>query len=239
MPQHRLLRVTVGGGRLSDEPPCIRGAETWLARSREAADVHQERGLRLRRQAPHPARRFRSASTRGGPVARGAHGLCHDGRGPQGRARLTATAGRAGEGSRLGAEPACWAEGRIGVGAGGHGPRGGAGPYAPASASLRPRRPGRFGARDPGNPPKLLLSPDLCPSCASYLPPLPPACACVYSSPSRRTPAGAAARTPRTGYCGRRRRSDRPFRTGFIRWLEEEGIPPQAPVFHEFLESIF
>ena len=48
----------------------------------------------------------------------------------------------------------------------------------------------------------------------------PPACRRVYSSPSRRTPVDAAARTPRTGYCGRRRRSDRPFRTGLQRWLE-------------------
>ena len=90
-----------------------------------------------------------------------------------------------------------------------------------------------------GNAPKLLFFPNLCPSCASYLPRLPPPCACVYSSPSRRTPVDAAARTPRTGYCGRRRRSDRPFRTGFIRWLEEEEILSQAPVFHEFLESIY
>ena len=45
----------------------------------------KEGDLRLRRQAPHPARRSRLASTRGGPVARGARGLCHDGRGPRGR----------------------------------------------------------------------------------------------------------------------------------------------------------
>ena len=89
-----------------------------------------------------------------------------------------------------------------------------------------------------GNPPNHLLSPDLCASRGAPLPRLPPPCACVYSSPSRRTPVSAAARTPRTGYCGRRRRSDRPFRTGFIRWLGEELILPQAPVFHEFLESI-
>ena len=117
--------------------------------------------------------------------------------------------------------------------------RGGAPGRAPRrSASLRPQRPGRSGARDPGNPPKLLFFPSLCPSRGAPLPRLPSPCACVYSSPSRRTPVSAAARTPRTGYCGRRRRSDRPFRTGFIRWLEEEEIPPQAPVFHEFLESI-
>ena len=89
-----------------------------------------------------------------------------------------------------------------------------------------------------GNELKQLLFPSLCPSCAGAAQRLPPACRRVYSSPSRRTPVDAAARTPRTGYCGRRRRSDRPFRTGFIRWLEEEEIPPQAPVFHEFLESI-
>ena len=87
--------------------------------------------------------------------------------------------------------------------------------------------------------PNQSLSPSLCPSCARADTPLPPPCACVYSSPSRRTPVDAAARTPRTGYCGRRRRSDRPFRTGFIRWLEEEEILPRAPVFHEFLESIY
>ena len=55
----------------------------------------------------------------------------------------------------------------------------------------------------------------------------------------RAAPRRAAARTPRTGYCGRRRRSDRPFRTGLQRWLEEEEILSQAPVFHEFLESIY
>ena len=63
-----------------------------------------------------------------------------------------------------------------------------------------------------------------------------PAGACIVLP--RAAPRSAAARTPRTGYCGRRRRSDRPFRTGFIRWLEEEEILSQAPVFHEFLESI-
>ena len=89
-----------------------------------------------------------------------------------------------------------------------------------------------------GKLPKQSLFPSLCPSCAGAAQRLPPACACVYSSPSRRTPVDAAARTPRTGYCGRRRRSDRPFRTGLQRWLEEEEILPRAPVFHEFLESI-
>ena len=63
-----------------------------------------------------------------------------------------------------------------------------------------------------------------------------PARACIVLP--RAAPRRVAARTPRTGYCGRRRRSDRPFRTGFIRWLEEEEILSQAPVFHEFLESI-
>ena len=91
----------------------------------------------------------------------------------------------------------------------------------------------------PGNAPKLLFFPDLCASRVLPLPRLPPPCRRVYSSPSRRTPVDAAARTPRTGYCGRRRRSDRPFRTGFIRWLEEGETLSQAPVFHEFLESIY
>ena len=102
-------------------------------------------------------------------------------------------------------------------------------------------RLGWLGPEPPGtgSAPKNLLSPNLCTSHVPTPPPLPPACACVYSSPSRRTPADAAARTPRTGYCGRRRRSDRPFRTGLQRWLEKEEIPSQAPVFHEFLESIF
>ena len=71
-----------------------------------------------------------------------------------------------------------------------------------------------------------------------------PSNACPLHAPAcivlpRAAPRRAAARTPRTGYCGRRRRSDRPFRTGLQRWLEEEEIPPQAPVFHEFLESIY
>ena len=87
-----------------------------------------------------------------------------------------------------------------------------------AGAGL-PGRGGRPGA--PASPPcgrerclKQLSFPSLCSSCAGAAPRLPSACACVYSSPSRRTPVDAAARTPRTGYCGRRRRSDRPFRTG-------------------------
>ena len=87
------------------------------------------------------------------------------------------------------------------------------------------RPAGQPGCRCPGLPgresaPKLLFFPSLCPSCAGAAQRLPPPCRRVYSSPSRRTPVDAAARTPRTGYCGRRRRSDRPFRTGFIRWLE-------------------
>ena len=103
------------------------------------------------------------------------------------------------------------------------------------------RPAGRPGCRCPGlpgpeNAPKPLFFPDLCASRGLMPPPLPSACACVYSSPSRRTPVDAAARTPRTGYCGRRRRSDRPFRTGFIRWLEEG-----CEVFHKppsFMNSL-
>ena len=163
-----------------------------------AADAHQEGYLRLRPQAPHPARRSRSASTRGGPVARGARGL------RMGRAMM-------GEGRR--------AVDRAQT--------------ASRDRAARRRLPaGREGGL------KELLSPNLCPSCAGAAQRLPSPCACVYSSPSRRTPVDAAARTPRTGYCGRRMRSDRPFRTGLQRWLEEEEILPRAPVFHEFLESI-
>ena len=40
----------------------------------------------------------------------------------------------------------------------------------------------------PGNPSKQLSIPDLCASYGASLPRLPCACACVYSSPSRRTP---------------------------------------------------
>ena len=87
---------------------------------------------------------------------------------------------------------------------------------------------------------KLIVSPDLCASCASSLPRLPPPCACVYSSPSRRTPVSAAARTPRTGYCGRRRRSDRPFRTGFSRWLgRKRRLSPKPPSFKNSLNPFF
>ena len=106
-----------------------------------------------------------------------------------------------------------------------------------SSASLRPQRPGRSGTGAPETrlnfyyPPtcvRLVDSPSYaCPH---------PAGACIVLP--RAAPRSAAARTPRTGYCGRRRRSDRPFRTGLQRWLEEEEILPQAPVFHEFLESI-
>ena len=118
-------------------------------------------------------------------------------------------------------------------------------------ASARPRapKPGLLAraaglaaqARPPlvGNVHSNLLFPSLCASCAGSARRLPPACGRVYSSPSRRTPVDAAARTPRTGYCGRRRRSDRPFRTGLQRWLVEGHVLPQAPVFHEFLESIY
>ena len=88
----------------------------------------------------------------------------------------------------------------------------------------------------PGNPSKQLSIPGLCPSCARADPRLPPPCACVYSSPSRRTPVSAAARTPRTGYCGRRRRSDRPFRTGFSRWLgRKRRLSPKPPSFKSSL----
>ena len=155
---------------------------------------------------------------------------CHGGAlrpGPQGRARLTASAGRAGESSRLRAEPACWTEGCIGVGAGRHGPgvrqavrgrpvgspkglpkhtplrqemnkgrplepalncNGRAGPCAPVQRVPAPPAPGPVWHRGPGNPPKLLLSPDLCASRGLMPPPLPPPCRRVYSSPSRRTP---------------------------------------------------
>ena len=157
--------------------------------------------MRLRRKTPHQIG-TRSASTRGGPVARGARGL-RMGYAMMGEGRRTADRARAASRDR-------------------------------AVRRLQAGQPPR-----PGKSPKLLLFPDLCPSCARADTPLPSPCACVYSSPSRRTPVGAAARTPRTGYCGRRRRSDRPFRTGFIRWLGEELVLPQAPVFHEFLESIY
>ena len=62
----------------------------------------------------------------------------------------------------------------------------------------------------------------------------PPAPACIVLP--RAAPRCAAARTPRTGYCGRRRRSDRPFRTGLQRWLEEG-----CEVFHKppsFMSSL-
>ena len=146
-------------------------------------------------------RRTRSASTRGGPVARGARGL-RMGYAMMGEGRGAADRARAASRDR-------------------------------AVRRLRAGQPPR-----PGNAPKILFFPSLCPSCAGAAQRLPSACACVYSSPSRRTPVSAAARTPRTGYCGRRRRSDRPFRTGFIRWLVEGHVLSQAPVFHEVLESI-
>ena len=90
-------------------------------------------------------RRTRSASTRGGPVARGARGL------------------------------------RMGYAMMGEGRR--AANRARAVRRLRVGQPPR-----PGKSPKRLLSPDLCPSCAGAARRLPPPCACVYSSPSRRTP---------------------------------------------------
>ena len=122
---------------------------------------------------------------------------------------------------------------------GGRGAAGGA-PRAGEAGRLRnrpgpaPVAPALFLSRE--SAPKLLFFPSLCPSCAGAAQRLPPPCRRVYSSPSRRTPVDAAARTPRTGYCGRRRRSDRPFRTGFIRWLEEG-----CEVFHKppsFMNSL-
>ena len=166
--------------------------------------------MRLRRKTPHQIG-TRSASTRGGPVARGARGL-RMGYAMMGEGRRTADRARAASRDR-------------------------------AVRRLQAGQPPR-----PGKSPKLLLFPDLCPSCAGAARRLPPACACVYSSPSRRTPVDAAARTPRTGYCGRRRRSDRPFRTGFIRWLEEGcevfRKPPSFmnslnPLFFSTLKSFF
>ena len=103
----------------------------------------------------------------------------------------------------------------------------------PGARACGPRAPPRL-----GKSPKYLLSLDLCASRGLPIERLPPPCGRVYSSPSRRTPVDAAARTPRTGYCGRRRRSDRPFRTGLQRWLEKGETLSKAPVFHEFLESI-
>ena len=57
-----------------------------------------------------------------------------------------------------------------------------------------------------------------------------PAPACIVLH--RAAPRCAAARTPRTGYCGRRRRSDRPFRTGLQRWLgRKRRLSPKPPSF--------
>ena len=131
-------------------------------------------------------------------------------------------------------------------------PRGVRAPRAPACGGAR-RRPARaVSCMGPGGPVPPVVRKRLAPKkrLNSYYP---PTCVRLVDSPSnacpqpagacivlpRAAPRSAAARTPRTGYCGRRRRSDRPFRTGFIRWLEEEEILPQAPVFHEFLESIY
>ena len=62
----------------------------------------------------------------------------------------------------------------------------------------------------------------------------PPARACIVLP--RAAPRSAAARTPRTGYCGRRRRSDRPFRTGFSRWLgRKRRLSPKPPSFKSSL----
>ena len=70
-------------------------------------------------------------------------------------------------------------------------------------------------------------------------PRLPPPCACVYSSPSRRTPmcgrANPENRILRKTQEVRQTIQDRLFK---VAWKEEETLP-QAPVFHEFLESIF
>ena len=133
-------------------------------------------------------------------------------------------------------------------------PRGVRAPRAPACGGGLPKAgPGGLvhGSRGPGaaggpqaprpeKPPKQSLFPGLCPSCARADPRLPPPRACVYSSPSRRTPADAAARTPRTGYCGRRRRSDRPFRTGFSRWLgRKRRLSPKPPSFKSSLNPFY
>ena len=77
--------------------------------------------------------------------------------------------------------------------------------------------------------------PDLC---ASHVPTparLPPPARARIVLP-RAAPRCAAARTPRTGYCGRRRRSDRPFRTGFSRWLGgKRRLSPKPPSFKSSL----
>ena len=92
---------------------------------------------------------------------------------------------------------------------------------------LRPRP----GLPRPGKRPKQLLFPDLCASYGAPLPPLPPPARARIVLP-RAAPSCADARTPRTGYCGRRRRSDRPFRTGFSRWLGgKRRLSPKPPSF--------
>ena len=98
-------------------------------------------------------RRTKSASTRGGPVDRGARGL-RMGYAMMGEGRRAADRARAASKDR-------------------------------AVRRLRAGQPPR-----PGKSPKLLLSPDLCPSCAGAAQRLPPPCRRVYSSPSRRTPVG-------------------------------------------------
>ena len=65
-----------------------------------------------------------------------------------------------------------------------------------------------------------------------------PAPACIVLP--RAAPRSAAARTPRTGYCGRRRRSDRPFRTGLQRWLgRKRRLSPKPPSFMSSLNPFF
>ena len=77
--------------------------------------------------------------------------------------------------------------------------------------------------------------PDLCPSCARADTPLPPP-ARARIVLLRAAPRCAAARPPRTGSCGRRRRSDRPFRTGFSRWLGgKRRLSPKPPSFKSSL----
>ena len=95
--------------------------------------------------------RTRSASTWGGPVARGARGL-RMGYAMMGEGRRAADRARAASRDR-------------------------------AVRRLRASQPPR-----PGNAPKILLFPSLCPSCAGAAQRLPPPCGRVYSSPSRRTP---------------------------------------------------
>ena len=115
-------------------------------------------------------------------------------------------------------------------------------------ASARPRAPkpglsaravGIAAQARPSSAGKARLNNHYPPTCAHPVhrpsrPCPPPAPACIVLP--RAAPRSAAARTPRTGYCGRRRRSDRPFRTGLQRWLEEG-----CEVFHKppsFMSSL-